>query len=391
MRATVLAFVGLLLLFAACIQQSGSPPAPTPTSPIVEETAPAPKPAAQKPAEPCSSGTILDKDDCFAALASTSGKSDWCNSIYSTGKKDVCIYGFAKTNGELCGNLFSSALRADCYTNYAKAKGDYKLCDLVGDSQKRQECLKALSPPCSFETDEFARGACLSLAKSDPNYCRDSSCLINYAKNKSDEPACALISGTEAASRYACIAVAKSNADECSKTSNSIIGDFCYQIYALYQNDLGACDLGTLGSPYRNGCYVYFANKRLDSSVCKKPYPETEKDQCYLNYSVAQDSPSTCEKVINSLVRNKCYITTAKANANPTACIGLLTKDRQTCYNIVFTGPGVSNPSYCAAIGDSFWMDKCYINAAANTLNSSICNSVQDPDQKKKCLSPFGG
>lgn len=391
MKALALAFVGLFLLLSACIQTPRQEPiAPTPSEPVV--VAPTPPPKTETPAAPsqCASGSILDKDDCFSSLASSSGSIDWCSHIYSTDTKDACVYKFAQSNGTLCSRIFGSALRSDCYSADAKAKRDFKLCELVGDEVKRAACLRELTPPCLLLPEGDARSTCLAIEKSDYSVCGGTECILAYALNKSDSAACGQIPATEPAAKAACNAIARHDASYCERDGNSVVADYCYQIYAKRTDTLAACDLATLGSPYRNDCYNYFASKMLDQTICKKAAPEELRDQCYMNYSITTSSPQACEKVINSLNRAKCYITTAKVNGNPAACLGLYYQDRKNCYNIVFSGTGVSNPAYCAQIDDSLWKDKCYINAAEIFKNASLCKFVIDPDQNAKCLVPFG-
>jgi len=391
MKALALAFVGLFLLLFACIQTPEQPPAaPTPSEPVV--VAPAPIVKTETPAveAQCTSGSILDKDDCFSLLASSSNSIDWCSMIYSSDLKDQCIYKFAKSDGTLCGKLFGSTLRSDCYALDAQAKKDFELCALVGDEAKRAQCLRTLTPPCLLLPEGDARSTCLALEKSDSSICGSTECAIAYALNKSDNTACGQIPKTELAAISACNAIAKRDASLCENGGNSVVADYCYQIYSIRMGNLPSCDLATLGSPYRNDCYNYFAAKLRDPEVCKRAAPEELRDQCYMNYSITTSSPTVCEKVINTLNRAKCYITTAKVNGNPTACTGLYYQDQKNCYNIVFTGTGVKNPAYCSQIDDALWKDKCYINAAEIFRNVSLCKFVQDADQNAKCIVPFG-
>jgi hypothetical protein len=384
MRFYLLGIIGVMLLLSACIQQ-------TDNAPVVTE------PATQTPAAvlpknvslPCANGSILDKDSCFAALANTTGNVSVCDSIYSSDLKDSCIYGFAKNDGTLCDRLFSKDMRAECFLSYARNSGDFKVCDNIGVEATRQACLKELSPPCSFETTDEAKGQCLAFTKKNYTYCRTTDCYIEFARNFSDAGPCDMISDTDMPTKLACRAAARNDSTECKGANNSVLADVCYEMFAKLSGDPGVCAQVSAGSPYRNSCYVYFALTEKNSSYCKNPTPESARDLCYSNYSITLNDWKSCENVVVSINKAKCYIDVAKINGNPAACNDLLFGNLDVCANMVFTGPGVANPAFCADVESTLWRDKCYIWSAEHDMNQTLCNFVSSNDSLAKCMAPF--
>lgn len=390
MRGIVIAFIGLMVLLSACVQQPQAPSVPS--QPITVPQAQENKTVAPAvvPSEPCTTGSILQKDECFLNLAKSKGSVSYCDSIYSADKRDECIFGFAKSDGKLCDRLFASSYRSDCFLAYARAKGDFQICSKIGNDSARAACLKELSPACSFETDEVAKGRCLAFNKSDYTFCKDTECKIDFAFSSREDGACNLLPENELAARYACFALARNSTSWCARAGEKLaVSDYCYQIFALKAKDVGVCDLGSEGSQYRNSCYLTFALNGSNPTLCKNPAPEEARDDCYLNYSVSKNEVAVCENVINSLNRAKCYIYTAKANGNPAACNKLQFGTLEPCMVQVLSNIGLGSPDYCKDVADSLWKDKCYVVAAEKFRNQTLCAFVSDTDQIAKCNAPF--
>ena len=396
----IFSLVAFAILLCACIMPGANPQVNTP---VIQEQPANETPVAVPPknltnvsqvqvqidAECLEAQNILQRDQCFSDLASEENDVKICDKIYSISTRDVCLDKFSSTDSSVCEKISDAILRQNCYYSNAIRLNDTNYCTNIGDEELKTQCLKALSPPCSFEKDEFATMLCYALEKKDYTLCRTNQCFYAYAIKTNSTDACNLISG-ELAMQGACKASVTNNGDYCYNLPQEAIQDYCYEMTAYTKNDSYWCGRAKEGSEYGNRCYLTFAIDNSNPNECASSAPETARDECYLDYADAKNDPSVCPKVINSLNRNKCMITTALQNANPAACNGLPYYDKRNCYNLVITG---ATPIYsadsCASVDDELWQVKCYTTAAQQQKDSSICMKIQDASSRAECTGKF--
>ncbi|VVC00921.1 Uncharacterised protein [uncultured archaeon] len=397
MRALSIAFLFILsialLVSLGCVQKPettvNEPPAVVPANNITNATV--------APSSPCSSGNIVQKDDCFAALAASKRDASICTNIYDVGKLDSCYALFANIDLETCKKISDATMRADCLTENAKRMKSQDACSLIGAEDKKAACLKSVLPECMQIIEPEKRDLCLALEKNDYTQCKEDWCFMRYALNRSDGNACALI--TSPTDEYTCKAIVKNDVGECKKASLEAIQDVCIKNASIALGNQDGCDLATEGSTYRNSCYLYFAVKSQDSSICAKAYPEftlmigSSRNWCYQQYANQTADASVCPKVTETINRITCYRDAAIQNRMPSLCNGLWTEAMKgDCYaaTILYDqrGPVATD---CQNVPSLDWKDKCFYRVAYVTYNQTYCSFVRDgtPD-RASCDALFG-
>ncbi|VVC02146.1 Uncharacterised protein [uncultured archaeon] len=381
--------LAFLLLFAGCTQK---------TEPVVVQQPPAEQPSANltnatvQPAAPCSTGNIVQKDDCFYALAQGKNDPGICKNIYSVDRLDSCYAMFADSNLEICKTISDADMKAKCLLANAKSQESEEICKLIEDEQKRGECLVEVLPPCMAIMDPDQRNLCLALEKGTYTLCTSDGCLQAYAKNKSDENACALISVQ--VDRYVCMALVRSNVAACKEAALSPVQDSCVEKAAELLDDSGSCYLATAQTDYSNRCYLHFAIERQDPSICAHAAPEEKRDDCYANYSIAAANISSCLKIQETLNKLGCYYHAAAANRMPSLCNPLGTiigtgSQRADCYTLSILTEKGPMPSDCPLVDSAEWKDKCYYTAARITYNSTLCGFINPGSNRDNCDALF--
>jgi hypothetical protein len=376
--------VALMLLFG-CAQK----PEPTVNEPPAPPIAPANNGTALEPQAPCTSGNVLQKDDCFLALAKSKSDPQLCKSIYSVEKLDACYAIFANSSLEACKKIIEGGIREGCLAQNAKRLKSEEVCGLIADVDKRQSCLAQILPRCMLLNIE-KRALCSALEKNDYSLCaNDTACLEEYARNASDKNACYAIS--EDKDKYYCLAMLDGTAQTCREASLSAARDWCAEKTAIELGNVDGCDVATAGSDYRNNCYLYFAVKGKDSLICRKAAPEERRDDCFVNYSVQTQTVDACPKVAETLNRISCYYRAARENRMPSLCNPLQQEgQRRDCYSMgIFNdaGPVVSD---CQDVDSPDWKDKCFRTAASKTYNQTLCGFIRPGSDKDYCDNLFG-
>lgn len=393
MRASSFAFLAALaaiLVFAFGCAQAPGPIVDEPVQPVLQPGLNNTTAAAPAEEAPCSSGNIVQKDECFALLAKSRSSPDMCRNIYAVDKLDSCYALFAASNLDVCKKITDADLRASCLTENAKKQKSDEICRLIDNEDARAACLQQVVPPCMLKLDPVERSLCLALEKKDYKLCNGDACFEGYAINVSDDAACYLITGE--ADRYSCIAIIKKSIAICKSASQSPVQDWCIERTSMKLDDKDGCSLATPGSDYANRCHLYFAVKGHDVSLCKRAYQEEQRDTCYSDYAIKTMNVSSCARVINSLVVITCYRNAAIKNKMPSLCNPLANEaNRRDCYagSILYIEGGPL-PSDCAGVSSPDWKDKCYYRAARATYNSTLCGFIDDgsPD-KKDCTDLF--
>jgi hypothetical protein len=373
-----------LLLFSGCV--SKSEPVVAPEVPAVPQAPSAPPITVEKP---CSAGNILQKDDCYLALASSRSDPEICKNIYSEATLNACYAQFADSRLEICMRITDGGMRAGCLTANAVREKSEQTCNLVDNPEKREECLRLVLPPCMLISDYSSRLLCLALEKNDYSVCKSDACFFAFAANRSNADACLLINTS--ADRYACDAVVKKSPALCKEASLVPVQDSCIEKSAYLLGDSGACDLATSGSDYRNRCYAHFAVERRNPVICENAEPESGRDTCYRNYSVVLADTSACAYVKETLNRQGCYYQAAIRNRMPSLCNPFTGQTlREDCYaRAIFIDEGPL-PSDCPKLLSEQWIGKCYYVAAKTGNNRAYCDLITTDYDKRSCLALFG-
>lgn len=383
MRNAWLAILAISLVLAfGCVQK--------PEQPVVQEpVAPAVQPPAPIAEEACSSGNIVQKDDCFLAVAKAKSDPQACRSIYSIEKVDLCYANFAGDDLEVCKMIRDAGMKNSCLAANAVREKSEQICNLIDNADARAACLKQVLPACQLILDPAGRQLCLALEKKDYTLCQTDSCFVLYAVNQSEEGACGLIKSEP--DRYYCIAAVKKDADECMAAAQASLRDACIEKAAKELNDLSACGLATPGSDYANRCYLYFAVKDLKMDYCSKPFQEEQRDQCYSDYATQAANTSSCPRIINSLNRIACYYFASAANRMPSLCNPLTNDAQRTdCYAKGIVPDAGPLPSDCANVYSDEWRNKCYYKVARLTYDREICKLITPGPDRTSCDLLFG-
>jgi len=377
--------ISMLLLFG-CAQQA---PPVTVEEPNTTEAPPAVKNSTVSKS-PCTGGNIVQNDNCLSSLAIEKSDPSRCMGIYDTGKLDLCLAHFANSSLELCKQITGSELRFSCLAANAISGKSEEICNMIDNTEAAAECLRKVMPPCMLISDESERSLCIALDKRDFSYCKGDACLEAYAINQSSETACGAI--TQQVGRYYCLAMVKKSIAACKDAPFQPIQDACIEAASEAMDDLGGCSLATDGSDYRNSCYLHFAVKNRDPSICQRPLYETQRDECYKNYSIGTATTAACPKVVESTGRIDCYFKAAKINRKPSLCNLVGTADNlNTCYAgaILYPASGPV-PSDCPDVASTDWRDKCYYQSARSTYNSTYCALMTDgASDKRNCEALF--
>jgi len=376
--AVLLSFA--LLLSFGCTQKNET---------VVQEppSAQVKPPSVVAPSAQCGEGNIVQKDECFAALAREKSDPEICRGIYSIEKLDSCYGIFANTSLEVCKKITDGDAKAGCLLqNALKAKSE-EICNLIENADLRADCLNRVVPPCMLILDLEKRNLCDALEKRDYSVCQSDYCLKEYAFAREDEHACQIISIP--IDRYTCAAVVKKSVAACNDAG--LIKDLCIENAAKELDDLSGCDLATPGSEYSNRCYVYFAVRNSDMNICRKCHTEENRDACYMGYALQAANISSCPKVINSLNRIDCYFKAARGNRMPSLCNPIATfQERSSCQAATINLEAGPAPSDCQYVNIDDWKNKCYFRIARMTYNSSICALIGTGPDKDSCNSLFG-
>jgi len=384
-----IAFLAFALMFSyGCAQKTEPSVNEPPASPQIQPGKNNSTPSG--PVTPCLEGNILQKDECFAALAKKNSDPTTCGGIYSIEKLDECYGYFADSSMEYCRKINDAEKRAACLTKNAKLQKSDEACRLIENEALRANCLKEVIPPCMMILDEEQRALCIALEKNDYTKCTSDGCFAAYAQTRKDENACGLINSEP--SRFACRAVVKEDISQCKLAALAAIQDSCVENASKTLDDKYGCDLATPGSEYSNRCYLYFAVKNSDMNVCRKAYQEEQRDSCYSDYAGLMGNISSCARVINSLNKISCYMHAAKANRMPSLCNPLgIDSQMRDCYSgsILYLDEGPL-PSDCQYVASSDWKNKCYYRAALKTYNKTLCTMIDEGPDKKDCDDLFG-
>ncbi len=220
---------------------------------------------------------------------------------------------------------------------------------------------------------------CLALVHNDPEYCNNDNCFLRFAINTSRSEVCEHMS-TPA---MACYCRALVDGDECKSCPSTSSRDLCYSL--LTENtDQVFCSRITLPR-YQRDCYTYLAVREHNPNLCKPIEDSYLRDECYREYAKETGDVSSCSKQFVESWVDSCYRDAAYANGKPQLCNQISrSRNRYLCYSVIFESASYTL-SDCEEIVYPAWRDRCIKFLAFNTGNSSYCEYVNDPDDRKRC------
>ncbi|MCX8198173.1 MAG: hypothetical protein N3F07_03200 [Candidatus Micrarchaeota archaeon] len=374
--------MALAILFAGCAQEKTGEEmekieAEKPSSAELENASNV-MGASQAEQPPCSEGNVIQKDECFVALAKEKSDSGLCKRIYSIDRRDLCYAQFAEADLEACRKIHDAGKRADCLVKNAVRQKDDGICKEIGNDDARAECLRKVVPPCMLILNEDERDLCLALEKNDYTRCKSDFCFEGYAKNRSFAEACARIS--KPAEKFKCIALVEKSFFACRLSEQEAVRDSCIEEASKELDQQSGCDFATPGSKYANNCYLHFAVKNNDPAICRKILQERDQDWCYSRFASLKANATSCARVIESLNRISCYRNAAIENRMPSLCNGLGNSAwMRDCYaaSILYIDAGPV-PSDCKSVESNEWKNKCYLRAAIKSNNGTYCSFIEE-------------
>ncbi|MEM3361799.1 MAG: hypothetical protein QXV83_03605 [Candidatus Anstonellaceae archaeon] len=336
---------------------------------------------------------VLERDECYLNMAIEKNEVEICRKIYSIENLDKCLFSFSNQMPNLCYEINSPLLREECYEKAAYNTNNVSYCFKLQE-KKKNKCLEDLSPPCTFEKDEFSTNLCYAKLYNDTKYCKNNSdCIFEYAIQKNNSEECEKIDKSQLAKFLACEALATSNYNKCNDTNLTSVSDRCYEIVAYYTENKEFCLYITPGTTYSDSCIKKFAIKTKDYNFCSKTDPELNRDRCYRDYSIKTGNWSVCEKIYSSLIKLECYYNTALENLDLDACNYLNYQARTNCLNNVLnSNRTLTNLEICSKIkgeDKQNWMDKCYLKYAMDNKDIGGCSYIEDKNKQKQCLDIF--
>lgn len=327
------------------------------------------------------SASLCD-DDCLLKYALTTTNSSYCNNM-SSERSDECWQIFSASDFNACLKLKNYEMRKNCIGDAAFSQKNTSLCNLLSE-QDKIFCIEKINPPCLDIVDQAEREVCLALRNNDTEYCSNSKCLLDYAKERNDSKVCDMLKLDS--EKSACISILKGT-DECFKLSGIYTVDYCYQLFAQYSHDYSYCK-SIETKLYKFNCYKSAAIDTRNKTYCEKNDLEYIWD-CYTNYSLSTGDISGCLVIDSTYARGSrdgCLNMYANQLGDPTACNYPSTVYiRTNCYaNSIMNSQNLSIEK-CFGITNSDWRDKCFTSYAIKSSQKIICSYIENSDEKKRC------
>jgi len=361
----------------------------TPIKPVANTTPPPPVVPPTPPVN-VSNGTITPpacSDACHLQNAIQQNNVSECLLVSQASVQD-CLLQISNTSLTACTSLADEGRKKSCVMRFAVSGNDSSLCGLLGTTAK-QECISALDP-CRSSND---KPLCQALSAKNATKCgSDSRCLLDYGVAVNDSSVCGRIG--DAVMSKACLS-ATLGTDKCSDLPAGAQRDYCYELWALHQDDFYICTQITGDTVYSLDCYSTFAAKLGELSICDQDsFSLNSLWACYTNYSLLSGDLSGCKKIdelaTTSLFR--CSFEYAKKYGDPSACqvISDSLNQRSTCYQgvIIYSNQNL-DWTKCAGIVNYEWYNKCYIESAKLYNNVSLCDRIANANERQSCVDSF--
>ena len=166
----------------------------------------------------------------------------------------------------------------------------------------------------------------------------------------------------------------------------------CYHEVAVAKENFLVCDKirdvcsgsypgGDVCLQCRRRCYLAIIEEAEGSSICLR-VPESVKDECYVHFAHRERDISLCDKTTYDT--HLCYSYFIGNKSNASLCDMIEDADyRDRCYKEV--ARKLNDVSLCNMIEDIDYKDECHKEAAIKLWNISICDEIQRPWIKDEC------
>ena len=234
------------------------------------------------------------------------------------------------------------------------------------------------------------RTLCLAINQNNYSICKNDECLLEFAKNKSNEEACNQI--TLEVDKYICLSIVRGY-EACTLAESKSGRNKCLAEYANYTGDESLCEkIIDQNSDYLKNCYLAIAIKEMSRSKCKfnSLGESAQKDECRREYARLTKDVSCCEYLWIDSWENDCYRQSAFDNLNPSLCNRIKHNyDRWQCYQGILNRGYPKEIEECKKISDIEWVGKCITNIAVLQNDSSLCNQITTELEKRNCELKF--
>ncbi len=253
------------------------------------------------------------KNSCYHKIAGATQDVSICNLFKN---KDACFFiiGTKKRDSYYCELIQNEDTKFSCYSDLNKI--DLELCKKLKDSRLSKHCHDEyyIHQATKLENESLCN-------KIEDEYIQNR-CIINISVSKKDSSLCKNIQTL--------------NRNLCIQKVNAV----------LSMENLQLCEKFNFSF-----CFKNFAVKNQDESLCNKISDKIGRDTCLEEVAIAKKDIALCRKIEDISYQNSCI-----------GRIGEILKDT----------------SICAIVNKkSLAKDNCYKSIALETLNESLCNSIE--------------
>ncbi len=231
---------------------------------------------------------------------------------------------------------------------------------------------------------------CLSIHENNYSVCENDECLLEFAKNKSNEEACDQMEFE--ATKYYCLSIVK-NKEQCTLAPSTNGKNKCLADYANYTGEESLCrKISQETGEYKKQCYLAIAIHEMNCTKCNFNTlgQSGDKDECRRDYARLTGDTSCCTDLWSKSWENDCYRQAAFDNNNPSLCNDITNNyHRWQCYQGVFNSGNPKKIEECNKISDLEWEGKCITNIAVLQNDSSICEEITTQQEKRNCELRF--
>ncbi|MEM4272326.1 MAG: hypothetical protein QXH30_01945 [Candidatus Bilamarchaeaceae archaeon] len=382
-RYFALLLIAFSFLFLAGCLGKEEHPTPGKEAPVITETGSWSAEVEQPENE---TGPAAPQD--WAAQALLTKNPSYCLKLPPQ-EQDPCRISIANDSLEACRQVLNQQIREDCIIHHAYLRGDISLCDLAA-GEKKVECIKKLSPPCTFIVEITEKARCYAFEYRNYTYCKDENCSLDYAFAFREEGACMMLSNSTG-KMEGCLSALQFT-DRCKNLPTSH-KELCYYTYALGTNNPLFCyNIENDQSKIAYQCFTHFAIANHNDALCQAIFV-LDRWNCYMEYALTTGDKNGCYDIDVHAPdsREICFREYAYAHDDATACNEMTTEYmRQICFSSTIFGAHELTLQECSGIRLPEWQDKCFQELAKRTGEKTFCNYIGSETVKYNCDAYFG-
>lgn len=302
-------------------------------------------------------------------------------------KQDECLLPLSNLTLQNCMMLGDYGNRKGCLWHHASALQDLSVCDMLR-GEEVQECIRELSPPCTMEADDAARGRCYAFLTNDSSHCADDECFFDFAAQNMDAAACA---GIENSIKEAvCVGIIQGT-NPCPGFTGSD-KNLCYYMMALGKDSANYCYSidGLYESDIAYQCFLHFAVENGNKDLCSV-LELNNRWKCLTDYSIEMRDMSACQAIDSraTISVNLCFDGFARKYYQASACnyLPYAAVVQTNCYAYVVLASPELEFWDCNNVEVREWRDRCFMNMAEQKNDAVYCGYVEDASIKQLCIS----